>query len=208
MDDSLDYSRIKAVIFDLGRVLVDVDFGGLLSELLPPERIDREQLDLEKIMQQPWFRAFSMGKMDRETFYRRVSGHFELELSREQFEQRWASVFAPRPEMEKIVRTLHGRIPLGLLSDTDPIHWEWLLNAYDFLALFKEPVLSFRIGAMKPSAVCYKLAAGAVKTPQQNCLFIDDRMINVQGARECGMQAVCFESAGQVEAIVKKINLG
>ena len=54
------------------------------------------------------------------------------------------------------------------------------------------PVLSYRIGYLKPEPKIYLAAAESVETTPQQCLFIDDREINVDGAQSLGMQSIQF----------------
>jgi HAD superfamily hydrolase (TIGR01509 family) len=62
---------------------------------------------------------------------------------------------------------------------------------------------------MKPDAKIYLAAANNVKTPPEQCLFIDDLKVNVDGARAVGMQAIRFESVFRLEQQLRNfIDLG
>jgi len=68
-------------------------------------------------------------------------------------------------------------------------------------------VLSFQAGAVKPEAKMYQLAAESVGVPAERCLYIDDLPENVEGARQAGMTAAVFESAQQVQRVLKDVGI-
>jgi HAD superfamily hydrolase (TIGR01509 family) len=199
--------KIEAIIFDLGRVLVDVNFNGLFKKYTNPGTNPDFSFTLEEVMQLDWFIEHSSGKYSDKEFYLKVKDFFKMDITFDMFKKEWSSIFQPMPEMENFVKQTAKSYPLGLLSDTDSIHWNYLLNKYPFLEIFKKPILSFEIGVMKPAEICYQKAAQSVNIPIQNCLFIDDREINVSGALKAGMQAVQFTSHEKLLAFFEKNNL-
>jgi len=196
-------AKIEAVIFDLGGVLIDVHLEPLRR------RLERRGLpDLaEEIRRQPQAALLNSGRIGPQDFYRWVEQRYALGLTFEEFREAWCSIFSPRPAMEELVRQLAGRVRLGLLSDTDPMHWGHLCRHYRFLELFPRPVLSFQVGAVKPLEVMYQAAAESVGTAAERCFYTDDLPENVEGARRAGMRAVLFESPAQIEQLLKEENL-
>jgi len=199
--------KIEAIIFDLGRVLVDVDFTGLFKKYINPGNDPDFSFTLEDIMQLDWFVEHSSGITNSEEFYQKVKEIYNMDVDFVSFQKEWSSIFKPMPEMETFLKQTAKRYPVGLLSDTDSIHWNYLLSTSPFLKIFKQPILSFEIGAMKPAEICYKKAAESVNRPIQKCLFIDDRQINIDGALKSGMQAVQFESHKKLSNYFKANNL-
>ncbi|MEJ5259667.1 MAG: HAD family phosphatase [Anaerohalosphaeraceae bacterium] len=196
-------ARIEAVIFDLGGVLIGIDLEQLQKE---PET--KEWADIvPEMRRQPETVLLNRGKMPPEEFYQVMRRRFSLSGSFEEFRRAWCGIFTPRPPMETLVRRLAERVPLGLLSDTEPMHWEYLRRQYGFLELFQKPVLSFQAGAVKPEAKMYQLAAESVGVPAERCLYIDDLPENVEGARQAGMTAAVFESAQQVQRVLKDVGI-
>ncbi|HOK66148.1 MAG TPA: HAD family phosphatase [Anaerohalosphaeraceae bacterium] len=191
---------IGAVIFDLGGVLIGIDLDQLQKE---PETKDWAPL-IPEMRRQPETVLLNRGKMPPDEFYQVMRNRFSLSGSFEEFRRAWCGIFTPRPPMEDLVRRLAGRVPLGLLSDTEPMHWDYLRRQYGFLELFQKPVLSFEAGAVKPAAKMYQLAAESVGVPAERCFYIDDLPENVEGARRAGMNAAVFESAEQVGAFLKE----
>ncbi len=191
--------KIEAVIFDLGGVLIGIDLEQLQKE---PETKDWARL-IPEMRRQPETVLLNRGKMLPDEFYQVMRGRFSLSGSFEDFRRAWCGIFTPRPQMEDLVRRLAGRVPLGLLSDTEPMHWDYLRRQYGFLELFQKPVLSFKAGAVKPVPNMYQLAAESVGVPAERCFYVDDLPENVEGARRAGMRAEVFESAEQIQTVLK-----
>ena len=102
---------------------------------------------------------------------------------------------------------LRPNFKIGLLSDTDPIHWRYVSKKYPYLQSIDNPSLSFELGYMKPHPKTYIKAAENVGEPVQNCLFIDDRMVNVDGALKTGMKAVHFENIEQLRSELRRMDI-
>lgn len=201
-------AAVQAIIFDLGRVLIDVKFN---RESLEFFGVNPEDKDMEKILtaafNNPLFRDYNMGKISTADFYRAFIKEHHLQMDFEIFKQKWCSVFAPIEGMEALFRQLRVRYPVGLLSDTDPLHWEYCLYHFPFLQLIEKPTLSYEIGALKPMPVCYLKAAEKVGYAPEQCLFIDDRPMNVQGAKKMGMVGIVFQNAGKLKEALRKYDI-
>jgi len=187
------HKPVQAVIFDLGRVLVTVEFDRLLQNPALCERVDKDALSMERITRLPFFKPLMEGRITPRAFLAEFNAHFGTALSYEEFTRLWCAIFGLEPGMRAVLEAFRARYPVTLLSDVDPMHWEYLTRTYPWLQKIPRPVLSFQSGYMKPHPMCYTLAAQAVDTSPENCLFIDDRPPNVAGACAVGMQAVLFK---------------
>ena len=199
---------IKAVIFDLGRVLVEITTGGekfstLMREIgIPPEQA------FQRFWNEPEVLRHGRGEIDSHEFHRLARERFHLSLGFERFAEAWCDLFRPIPEMEKLFMRLAGRCRLGLLSDTDPLHWAWLRRRLPWLERVEHPTLSHETGFLKPHPEAFRLAvvhSGAERAGE--CLFVDDLPANVEAARNCGLQARLFTGAGRLEEDFKRLGL-
>ncbi len=201
-------NTIKAVIFDLGRVIIDVKFN---PQTLKFFGIDSDTRDAEKILgkafQNELFRKFNAGRISAKEFYRAFNKQFDLNLDYEAFAQKWCDIFEPVEGMEELFLKVKQKLPVGILSDTDVLHWNYCLKNFPFLRLIEKPTLSFEIGALKPDAICFRKAAQNVGYLPEQCLFIDDRPVNVEGARRTGMQAIVFENAARLKEELKSFGI-
>lgn len=202
-------STTTAVIFDLGRVLVNVDAArGIFALLNRSLKQGPAESAVKMLWQDDLFKEYNAGRLSPHQFYHALCRKFELDITFDSFTELWCDVFTPMPGMEELLRRLSGTLPLGLLSDTDPVHWQYLLQKYPMLGLIAKPTLSFETGLLKPSPESFLTAAKNTVAPPENCLFIDDVMENVEGARRVGMDAVHFRGADSLQAELLRRGLG
>ncbi|HPD47353.1 MAG TPA: HAD family phosphatase [Anaerohalosphaeraceae bacterium] len=187
-----DVPEIQAVIFDLGRVIVDVDVSKLASFVAAtPSQTDIDRV-IMNVLNDELMLKFNTGQVGPEEFYRGITGRFDLQLEFEEFATLWCGVFSPIAGMPELIRQLEGRFKLGLLSDTDPLHWNHLRRTHPILEVFRRPTLSFQVGMTKPDPAIFQTAARHVDTPPQACLYIDDLPANAAGAAAVGMKSIVF----------------
>lgn len=198
---------VKAVIFDLGRVLVRIDPSGekfvrLMESMgiLPAETF-------EKFFYAAEVRQLMTGGIDPREFYHLALERFGLTISFEEFVEGWCDLFHPVPAMREIFRETAMRYRVGLLSDTDPMHWSRILELMPWLGDIDRPTLSFEVGYLKPHPKMYAAAAANCGCEMGECLFIDDRLENVDGARYSGMPALQFISAEKLRGDLRKLKI-
>jgi len=195
----LNVDLIQTVIFDLGRVLIHVDFtGGLFKYYQNKQNVTDDEI-LEELFKDQIFIDFNTGKINSQDVYQKIIDKYHLPLSYKQFTYEWCNIFAPMDGMHSVVERICNKFRAGLLSDIDPLHWQYCRENFPILKYFDNPALSFEIGALKPDPRCYQRAAQNSNSNIRNCLFIDDREINVAGAREVGMQALHFTGVADLE---------
>ena len=187
-----EIQKTRAVIFDLGRVLIEVDFTRGLFRYRNPSGQKSDQEVLEELFSDPVFVDFNTGKITPEETYQLVREKYGLPIDYEVFVREWSNIFAPMDGMEALLTEVARKFPVGLLSDIDPLHWAYCRKNFTFLSIFTRPALSFEIGALKPAEICYLTAARNIGMAPEACLFIDDREVNVSGAIKAGMEAIRF----------------
>jgi FMN phosphatase YigB (HAD superfamily) len=190
---------IKAVIFDLGRVIVPFDFnrGYIRMEALcgiPAAEIPK------RIAPTGLVQRFESGGIEPRDFVRELSSHLNLDTSYENFCEIWSSIFLPHTLIpEAMLAGIAAKYPLVLLSNTNAIHFEMIRENYPLLRHFHSLVLSYEVGAMKPLPLIYQRAIEKAGCLPEECFFTDDIPEYVAGARAQGIDAVQFESAEQIQ---------
>ncbi len=190
---------IKTVIFDLGKVLVPFDFSNgyrTIATLCPysaeeiPARIGKTGL----------VPRFECGEVEAERFVEELCAALEAQISYDRFCEIWTSVFLPPTLIpESMLEGLARRYRLLLLSNTNSIHFRMIRDKYPLLRHFHDYVLSFEVGAMKPSPRIYQSALDRAQCDPGECFFTDDIAEYVAGARQAGIDAVQFHSAEQIQ---------
>ena len=200
-------NTIKTVVFDLGRVLVTIDATGdkfvrlMRAAGIPPaEAFDKFWFTAE-------VRQFMTGEIDSHDFYHAAVERIGLDWSYEEFAEAWCDLFHPRPEMETLFKEVAARYRVGLLSDTDPLHWMAVRKLLPWLDMIEKPTLSFEVGCLKPHPRMFAAAAADNGCAKEECLFIDDLRENVDGARYSGMPALLFSGADKLRRVLRKLRV-
>lgn len=200
-------NHIEAIIFDLGRVLVDVVISDEFRSALDwPSAEGRDDGERRRVFER-LYTDFSTGRLAAEQFHRRLCRQGGLHLAYREFVRLWCSLVHPLAGAEQLFYEVAQCLPVGLLSDTDPLHWQHVLEHYPFVGRIVNPTLSFRIGVLKPDPRAYRAAADNVGCPPPACLFIDDKPENVDGARQVGMNGVVFRGVDDLRRQLHRLGL-
>ena len=93
------------------------------------------------------------------------------------------------PDVEEYLARWSGQMKLGILSDAMP-SFRYVVDHSPNRRYFQAIVISTEIGAAKPDAKMYKTICAQLGVEGADCLFVDDRECNLEGAMRCGMRAV------------------
>lgn len=171
-------------LYDIGRVLLDFDFEGSLSRLLPadcPDPADR----LARLLDRK--DAFEAGAIDPDQYTDWALQMLGSGATPEEFRDAWRNIFTPNRPMWDCVRTLAGRgHRLILFSNTNAIHCPWVFDAFPEFALFDAAVLSFEAGSIKPEPRIYQHAVQVHDLIPAETLYIDDLPANIATGRDFG----------------------
>jgi putative hydrolase of the HAD superfamily len=194
---------IRTLLFDLGDVLVKLDFDRAYRAAAKlcgggPDEVRR--LLRESDLAGPYER----GEIDSPEFHRRCDSLLGLGLDFDGFSGLWGDMFSPDELVSReFVRALGDRYRLAILSNTNELHYEWLRREYPILGLFPRAVLSYEVGAMKPSPAIYQAALEATGSRAEECFFTDDRGENVEAARALGIRAEVFRGQAALEEALR-----
>lgn len=190
---------LKAIIFDLGKVLVPFDFNRGYAAMAP--MCGYAEADIRgRIGQTDLVERFESGSIEPEDFVRQLSEHLALRSDYAGFCDIWSSIFLPDTLVpESLLQGLKKRYRLVLLSNTNAIHFEMVRKNYPLLKHFDAFVLSYQVGAMKPSPSIFERAVQEAGCRAEECFFTDDIPAYVEGAKRFGIDAVQFQSAEQLE---------
>jgi epoxide hydrolase-like predicted phosphatase len=190
---------IKAVIFDLGGVIVPFDFKRAYARMeglcpYPAAEIPKRLRSTDLVMR------FETGQVGSEDFVREVSGILELRTNHEEFCDIFNCIFMNETLVaESLLERIHERHRLLLLSNTNPIHFSKVDALYPIMRHFDDRILSYKVGAHKPAPRIYQEAIARAGCRPEECFFTDDVALFVEAARCEGIDAVQFQSAAQIE---------
>ena len=189
---------IRAIIFDIGRVLIRVNVayatGGLAEGLsLSPQEI---WATLEK---DPLWKDWQEGRISPQAWHLHLSKRLGSKLNFERFVEVWNRALDPQPIHEDgLLGKLAKRYRMAVLSNTDPLHVAHMEATYGFLRLFPVRIYSCRVGASKPDPIIYKQALQACKARAQEAVYVDDVPSYAQAAERLGMRGIVFHTPEQL----------
>ncbi|OGX50406.1 MAG: hypothetical protein A3G37_01290 [Omnitrophica WOR_2 bacterium RIFCSPLOWO2_12_FULL_46_30] len=193
-------NKIKAIIFDLGNVLVGFDHRIAVRRILKhTSKPEREIYDL--FFDSGLTREFEKGKITPGEFFKQVKSLLELKLELKEFLPIWNEIFFSKPESEEFIVSLNSGLKLVLLSNINKLHYDYIRNAFSSaIALFGpgNVIPSYITGFVKPEREIYNLAIRKTGRPIENIVYVDDRRDLVEAARGYGLRAVQFQNIEQL----------
>lgn len=188
-------STRRAVLLDLGGVLVDVDHGRAL--LAFGQRTGRSPESIRRAFEGDNLHGdFNIGRIDEALFRARVLSRLDAALSDPEFDAAWCSTIAPISHIESLLKGLAAQNDLYLLSNTDPIHFSWVKTHCPWIDDFQGLHLSYEVGLAKPDPRYYKSALTRFDLQPKNCVFFDDLLSNVDAAQNVGIESFRVTGAG------------
>ena len=186
--------KIEALLFDLGKVLVDFDFERGMERFAARTVLSRKEFELV-ILDQDWIRRYETGRISSAGYLQYLSDYGKLKMSLVEFHEAWSAVFLPGLVVpEKLLKILKARYPLILVSNTNESHAAYIGRHYPILDYFDHRIFSHEVGSMKPDRKIYDAAIAAAGKPPESLFFTDDRFENVEGAAKLGLRTHQFHS--------------
>ena len=201
------FAKFRAIIFDIGRVLIRVDISramdGLASGLsLTPQDV------WSAIEKDPRWLDWQEGRISPRDWHLRLTKRLGASLTFEQFTEVWNRALDPNPiHSEAFLEKLSKNYRLALLSNTDPIHMSNEEARFPFLRFFPIRIYSYRVGASKPDPVIYREALQACKVRAEEAVYIDDVAAYAEAAQRLGMSGIVFQSPEQLQSDLRKLGI-
>jgi len=187
---------IKAIIFDLGGVLIENPTPGMISYFAALLGVKEEEFfDLDRLPLQ----AFQKGLISEDTFWEKFC--FTLRVKKPDIPSLWQEgfkrEFKPRPEMFQLASELkENGYKVGLLSNTEAPSMQYF-NEQE-ISLFDAVVFSCAENTWKPEKRIYEIALAKLGVQPKEAVFIDDRKDFIDGANKVGINTILFTSPTQV----------
>lgn len=197
---------VRMVLFDYGNVLEFVDHRRSAARLCEGTGCDPDVLLRRFLEPRGPLELLETGRIDGDTF-RRIAGEaVGKSFTEANFLDRFNDMFVMRHDTIDLMKALHGRYRLGLLSNTSEPHFRATISKHPCFGLFDQATLSFEVGVLKPDQAIYRDALEkAVGLLPEEILYLDDIPAYVEAARSCGMQALAYDRAGLVAGRLRAI---
>ncbi len=193
----------RCLYLDLGKVLIDFDLQRFASNMHSLTGVGGERLRAA-FLDEGLARRFETGSMTDEEFHQEACRRVGCAISRFDFVAAWNSIILPDAILpENLVLRLSRRLPLWAISNTNSIHFSYILQHFPILRHFSGYVVSHEIGALKPDPRIFRAALARAGVKAQEALFTDDQEENVEAARLLGIDAFRFQDPAHFAAELK-----
>jgi putative hydrolase of the HAD superfamily len=196
---SLTAGDADALLFDLGRVVLDIDFDKALSCWAAHAGCEASDIGARFTVDEA-YRHHEIGKISDAEFFGGLRRSLGVVLTDQQLLEGWNAIFAGEmPDIADLLPRAARRMPLYAFSNTNPAHVAHFSIEYaDLLGHFREVYLSSTIGLRKPDAAAYDHVVKAIGVPASRIVFFDDLAENVEAARAFGLKAVHVRSSKDI----------
>lgn len=132
---------------------------------------------------------FELGHFTGRGLHALIKRRTGIRMGYRPFRDAFNRIFTPIPANIRLLQRLSKRYPTALLSNTNAVHWRYMLSTYPELRAARWPYASQILRALKPHAAAYRGLAKRTGFPVRRFIYIDDRPDFIRAARRLGISA-------------------
>lgn len=194
-------SEIKAIIFDLGNVLLDFDHR-IAAERISKfcDKTGREIFDL--FFDSPLTGLFEEGKISPRRFFLKVKEMLDLRMDYDKFVPIWNDIFFLSDEnraVYNLARPLKEHYRLAVLSNVNTLHFEYVKKEFPVFDAFHSIIASCDLGLRKPDPLIYRKTLDMLRVSPGEVFYTDDRAELIQSASSLGIHGFVFNGIEQLK---------
>ena len=196
----------KALIFDLGNVVFNVDMN-----LIPIHWAERSGIPLEKIKKyfetDKSFDKFERGDLTEEEYRKITNENLGMNLSEKDFDEGLTALYLDETDdINSLLKELKKNYRIVALSNTNIIHKRvWRKKYKDTMDQFEKIFSSHEINTRKPETEPYLIALNYLKMKPEEVIFLDDKPENIEPAKTLGMKTLTVKSPAQMRNELKTL---
>jgi glucose-1-phosphatase len=186
--------RPKAVIFDLGSVLIDIDFNRCFEFWAKVSCQSAAHIkSLFKF--DGAYAAHEISTLSSNDYHKHVCKLLDFEMTFDEFSYGWNDIFLGLiSETWSLVKDVKRHSKVYVFSNSNPLHRKvWASKYKQELSLFDDVFCSSLIGARKPNGPSYLKVLDQIKCKPSEAIFLDDLLENIEGAKSAGLRAYQFD---------------
>jgi putative hydrolase of the HAD superfamily len=200
-------TKVTAIFSDLGGVILSNGWDrAARREAAAKFHLDWEEFeDRHELM----LNALETGQTTLDEYLTRTVFYRERMFSKEEFLNFMYAQSRPMPESLDLMRRLAGaeRYLVAAINNESRELNEFRIKQFHLRELFEAFLSSCYLGVRKPDEAIYRLALSITQRLPEECVFVDDRGLNLECARELGMHTIQFQSAAQLEQALRQFGV-
>jgi glucose-1-phosphatase len=199
----------KALLFDLGGVIVDIDFGRAIAAWAPYSALQPDELR-QSFKHDDQYNRHERGEITANEYFEHLATTLQLTATVEQIEHGWNAIFLGEIlETRKLVESMRGVLPCYAFTNTNASHMAtWSRLFPDVVTAFDRIFASYQLGMRKPERKAFERICMLTGLPAESILFFDDLAENVRAAQDAGLQGVLVESPKSVATSLRALGHG
>ncbi len=184
----------NAIIFDYGNVIESFDNDIFLEFLSERSPMNVDELRKKIYFQSTIVKDFETGKIPTEKFHEGICKLIDIQLDKEEFIKGFSGIFTINESVMDLILQLKPNYKLGLISNTNEIHFQNVIKRNEIFPLFDAVSLSFEVGVLKPEKKIFLDMIKKIGQIEEECVFIDDQPLYVKAAKGYCFKGVEFKS--------------
>ena len=193
MSKSGSSKKIKAILFDLGKVILHFNFDPAFKRLSKASGLSTREIE-DYFVSSGLEVLYDGGKISSKQFYDEIKKALGHKLTFSQFKAVWNEIFTPKKEIIGLIDILSKKYRLVLISNTNQMHFEYIQKKYAVLDQFDRLILSYKEKRRKPDEKIYQKAASACRVKPGEIYYIDDRRDLTEAAKELGFHVFTYQN--------------
>ncbi len=199
--------KIRGIIFDLGKVLIDFSFDSFY-DWIEKHSVHNARDRVKHLIKDGIFQNFELGYISSEDFFSILKKEFHLNEPIQTIQRKWNEIFSPIPENLQLLHHFAKNkswydIKIVLLSNTNQSHKEYIEQEFKIFSLFDHCIFSYEIHLEKPQREIYEYTLNLIQLKPEEVVFIDDKIENIEGAKQLGIHTIHYTNIQNLEEILK-----
>jgi len=203
--------KVKAIIFDLGGVIIDLDFSNFYNSIITQSPLNKPQtpIMLEFFRQSD---MYHQGNMTDDEFYQLACDLLQVcMLDQSDFFNAFNSIISGyNTDVAELIKKIRdsNQYKILALSNVNSSHWDFILKkGWEFIDWFDELILSHETHLIKPNPKVFEYAIKKAGCKPKQIVYIDDGLNNIKSAKELGITGIKYTNSEDLLTELKKLNI-
>ena len=203
--------KVKAIVFDLGGVIIDLDFSNFYNKIISQSPLNKPQtpIMLEFFRQSD---IYHQGKMTDDEFYKLACDLLQVcMLNQSDFFDAFNSIISGyNSNVSEIIKRIResNQYKLIALSNVNSSHWDYILKKkWEFIDWFDELILSHETHLIKPNPKVFEYTIKQAGCKPKQIVYIDDGLNNIRSAKELGITGIKYTNAEELLDELKQLKI-
>lgn len=199
-------STIKALLFDLGGVVLEVNFQQVFNSWAAMSALDESEIKARFKMDQH-YQQHERGQIEAPVFFEHLRDSLQITASDDEMTKAWNHIFGNEMTTNlDAIDAVRNTLPTYGFSNTNKTHQLYWEHHFPRIAnTFEKLYASSEIGMRKPDAEAFEFILKELSLKPNELLFFDDSPENVEGAERLGIQTVLVDNSDSVVSALSKL---